>query len=244
MADSHHSCFPVRTVFHATTDIPQDGNQPGDANFMSPVGADASAAIPMTQEDAENMTVEDDRLAYMLGITEEPSEEAPKGCELQQAPRPSGQGSTAPQGVVLGASLDSGGDACGPEVGRVPRYTPPGESAAVAEINRLVPCCVFPEYRLVSRSCACTTVGVWCGRFDLRLAAGWVCVQLCRVVFGVQSGDAFVLHWAVCPSSMQHPFASWVKTHQFSVTVFLERMCTEIMVSMLSIPKKSWVLLP
>ena len=116
---------------------------------MSPAGAAASAVIPMTQEDAENMTVEDDRLAYMLGITEEPSEEARKGCELQQAPRPGGQGSTAPQGVVLGASFDSGGDAGGPKVGRVPRYVPPGESAVVAEINRRVPCCVFPDYRLV-----------------------------------------------------------------------------------------------
>lgn len=85
---------------------------------MSPADADAEAStvIPMTQEDAENMTVEDDRLAYILGITEEPSEEAPKGSEIQQAPRPG-----AP-GVVLGASRDSGGNAGGPEVGRVPRY--------------------------------------------------------------------------------------------------------------------------
>lgn len=86
---------------------------------MSPADAEASAVIPMTQEDAETMTVEDDRLAYILGIAEEPSEEAPKGCEMQQTPLPG-----AP-GVALGASRDSGGSAGGPEVGRVPRYATP-----------------------------------------------------------------------------------------------------------------------
>lgn len=99
---------------------------------MSPTGAEASAVIPMTEEDAENMTVEDDRLADILGITEEPSREAPKGCEIQQALPPGGQGSAAPQGVVLGTARDSGGDAGGPEVGRVPRYAPPDESSCRA----------------------------------------------------------------------------------------------------------------
>lgn len=97
---------------------------------MSPgLTAEASAVIPVTEEDAENMTVEDDRLADILGLTEEePSAKAPEIRGMQEASGSGGQGLTPPQEVVSGAARDSGGDTGGVEVGRAPRYAPPNES--------------------------------------------------------------------------------------------------------------------
>lgn len=48
----------------------QDGDQPGGGPNMSPVIIDASAVVPVSKQDAENMPVGDDKLAAFLGIGE------------------------------------------------------------------------------------------------------------------------------------------------------------------------------
>ena len=79
----------------------------------------------MTEEDAENMTVEDERLADILGLAEEPAGDAPRGCRMQETPKSGGQGATQPRG-------DGGGsDAGGLGVGRAPRYAPPDRSGCL-----------------------------------------------------------------------------------------------------------------